>query len=220
MSESLKAGRTPGKITKVLLVDKAGDVVASTTGAASAQTPEDPFSYGGVAGLQEPPYQPDQLLQLAEQHSTHGAALEQKTMDIAATGWDWLKLKDGADETQKDELNAWLTGLADPMRDESTAEILLAAWLDVETLGYGSIEVARDSQGKVQKWFSMPTHTWRFNHDGIRIAQGRHAKRVWYKRWLPNDQRVVDREYGTLFTDKSQWEARGDRPRNTDKVGN
>lgn len=219
MTEPLKSGRTPGRITKVMIVDKSGDPIAAT-GATSAQTPDDPFTYGGTAGLQEPPYNPDQLLSLAEQHSTHGAALEQKTMDVAATGWDWVKLREDAAEDEKSSLDAWLVGLADPQRDESTGEILLAAWLDVETLGYGGIELARDTQGKVQKWYSMPTHTWRFNHDGIRIAQGKHTKRTWYKRWLPGDRRVVDREYGDLYAGRAEFEERTQRNRSTDKPGN
>ena len=219
MAEALKSGRTPGRITKVILADRTGGIVAAT-GAQTAQAPDDPFSYGGPHGLEEPPYNPDQLLKLAEQHSTHGGALEQKTMDVAATGWDWVKLRDDASDDEKEQLNAWLTGLADPMRDESTGEILLAAWLDVETLGYGSIEVARDSTGKVQKWFSMPSHTWRFNHDGVRMAQGKHTKRTWYKRWLPGDKRIIDREYGDLYDDLAKFEARPTRNRSTERPGN
>jgi PBSX family phage portal protein len=193
--------RKPGKVTKVVLVDKEMKPVAAAT---SAQLPEDPFNYGGVTGLQEPPYSPQQLNKLAETHSTHSAALEQKTMDIAGTGWEWTKLNDAADEAQRLALESWFVNLADPLNDESTADILLGTWLDVETLGYGGIEIAKDAQGVVRKIFSLPAETFRFHKSGRKIAQGTTGRRVWFKRWLPNDTSVIDRKTGKLYETRAQ----------------
>jgi PBSX family phage portal protein len=181
-----------GRIQKVILVDKEGSPVA----ASSAQLPEDEFSYGGQVGLQEPPFNPEQLLTLAERHPTHGAALEQKAADIAGTGWEWEAVQESADQNQRKELEAWFAGLADFAHDETTGEILLNAWNDVETIGHGGIEVARDASDKVRKIFSIPGHTYRFHKDGVKIAQGRTGKRTWFKRWLPDDTRVLNRKSG------------------------
>jgi PBSX family phage portal protein len=189
------------RVTKVVLVDKDLSPVAAAT---TAQQPDDPFTYGGVKGLQEPPYIPDQLNKLAEQHSTHGAALEQKTADVVGGGWEWEKLKDEAEEDEAIELENWLRGLADPEADESFSEILTAAWLDVETLGYGGIELARSSEGKLEKIFSIPAHTFRFHKDGVRIAQGPTGKRTWFKRWVPEDSRIISKTTGELYDDRSQ----------------
>ena len=192
---------TKSRVTKVVLVDKD---LAPVSIATTQQAPDDPFTYGGVKGLQEPPYIPDQLNQLAERHSTHGAALEQKTADVIGGGWEWEKLTDEADEQEAIELENWLRGLADAEADESFGEMLQAAWLDVETLGYGGLEVARDGEGKLIHLYSIPAHTFRFHKDGVRIAQGPTGKRTWFKRWVPEDKRVVSKQTGVLYDDRSQ----------------
>lgn len=193
-----------GRVTKVVVVDKEASPLMEAT--VERQAPKDPFNYGGVTGLAEPPYNPGNLIKLAEQHSTHGAAIEQKSMDIAAGGWEWVKKPTGKEPSEEDKnrLEEWLNGLADPANDESTSDIIMAAWMDVETIGYGGIEIGRDGEGFAKKIWSMPGAGFRIHKHGVKIAQGRTGHRTWFKRWIPNDlERVVVRETGRL-SDKRQ----------------
>lgn len=180
-----------GKVSKIVLVDSGGDPIVKAN--LNSVVPDDPYKYGGGrTGLAEPPYNPQALIALAERHSTHGAALEQKTADIVASGWEWSKKKDGASEDQRKELDKWFASLADPGIDESTAEILHAAWWDVETIGYGGIRLARDGEGRVRRIYSVDSSHLRFTRDQTRLAKGRIGKRTWFKRWTPfDDQRPL-----------------------------
>lgn len=198
-----------GKVLKVISIDDDGERASEW----SHQLPADPF--GGsyrYAGLQEPPFSLEQLVFLAEQHPTHSATLEQKAADIVGTGWEWKSaLEDGepSDEGQRKKLESWFKELAeDGETDSTTHEILLAACLDLETVGQGLIELARDTQGRLRHWFHMPAHTCRFHRDGVRIAQVRNGKRVWFKRWIPEDEREVNRITGAVTEGRGSSKAR------------
>lgn len=183
-------------MTKVILVDKTMEPILSAT--TQQATPEDD-SFGHYShGLQEPPYNLDSLLRVSELHPTHMAALDQKASDIAGTGWEWVKTSDTAEDSEKDALEEWFTGLADDSRDETTSEILTSAWGDVECFGHGAIELARDGDNVVRSIFPTPGHTLRFARDNIRVAQGREGKRTWFKRWVPGDTHTVDPRSGGL----------------------
>lgn len=187
--------RKRGRVTKVVVVDKERQPIM----AASAQEVEDPFNYGGAVGLVAPPYNPAQLVALAERHPTHAGALEQKVSDIAGTGWIWEKLTDDAPDEQRDQLEEWFKSLADPVGDETVGDVIRAAWDDVETIGHGAIEVARDGEGKVQYLYSVAGQSLRFHKSGKTIAQGITGKRTWFKRWIPGDDATVDRRNGKVL---------------------
>ena len=171
-----------GRVTKVVIVDKDLEPIAVS----SQQEVNDPFNYGGRIGLQEPPFNPEKLIGLAEMHPIHGAALEQKALDVAGTGWEWEPVFDGAEEKEKEELDTWLRNLADPDRDETIDDIIFGAQQDLETIGHGVVEVARNSAGEVQKLYGVAAHTTRFHKDGKKIAQGPSSRRTWFKRWIPS----------------------------------
>lgn len=181
---------TMGRVTKVVLLDKSKEPIAAAT---TQQEVEDAFSY--TQGVQEPPYKLEQLLDLAERHPTHAAAIDQKSSDVAGTGWEWVKDTDDADEVQKDELDKWFRSLADPDGDQTIAEILESAWNDVETFGQGFIEVGRDGNGVARTLFSMPGQTMRFHKDGVRVVQQKAGsgvtKRVWFRRYSPGSGDVT-----------------------------
>jgi PBSX family phage portal protein len=189
-----------GKLLKVIGVDEQGEPVSEW----SKQLPVDPFNYR-YTGLQEPPYPLEQLVFLAEQHAVHAAALEQKAADIIGTGWKW-EAGDDTRESQKesnqpdkDALDKWFMGLADDKETEMTShEVLTAAWEDLETLGQGTIELARDPKGELRYWYHVPAHTVRFHRDGVKVCQIREGKRVWFKRWIPEDDREIDKVTGKL----------------------
>lgn len=81
-------------------------------------------------------------------------------------------------------------------------EILLNAWEDVECVGWGTIEMARGADGKIKYWYPMPAHTVRFGREGVRVVQIRQGKRVWFKRWIPNDERVVGAHNGVIYPNR------------------
>lgn len=197
-----------GKVTKVITADsKLGNVQD-----ASQQLPVDPFANAYVAaGLQKPPFSLEQLVFLAEQHPVHAAVLEQKAADVVGTGWEWeaadkkAAVNEVPDEKIMKDLDEWLESLAEEtLDDETTHEILLSMWLDLETVGHGTIELARDMHGDVTSWYAMPAHTTRFNTDKIRIAQDRGGKRRWFKRWIPGDKHIVDSLNGKVSEDPKE----------------
>jgi capsid portal protein len=206
-----------GKVLKVFAVDQNGD---RTGGEWSQQLPVDPFAKRYQwEGLQEPPFSLEQMVFLAEQHPTHSAILEVKAADIVGTGWDWKskdeKPTDGAD-AEKEQLEDWFQGLSeDATTEETNHEILLSAWSDLETIGQGMIELARDPSGKLRYWFRMPAHTCRFHRDGIRIAQERQGQKRWFKKWIPGDERLVDPNSGRLYDPKKDDKSlKPDKPAN------
>lgn len=202
------------RVNKVITVDGGGDAEERW----SQQLPADPFqgTYQ-AAGLQEPPFPLEQLVFLAEVHPTHAAILEQKAADICGTGWEWEPTAGEDEEEQPDEaerrrLDGWFHGLAeDEETDQTSHEILLAAINDWETIGHGCIELARDKgkDRKLRHWFHLPAHTTRFHVDGIRLAQVRNGRRVWFKRWIPGDDRVVDAVSGGIYESEKDIPARG-----------
>lgn len=148
----------------------------------SKQLPEDPFSgitgYGGA--IRMPVYSFEQLVLLAEAHPVHGAALEQKTLDIVSGGPYLIPEDDEASEEQRDEILGWLESLTD---DQTLAEVLTIAELDHQTLGWGALEASRDPQDKVRKLFHVPGHTLRAHQDKLRVVQTRQGRFAWFKRW-------------------------------------
>lgn len=195
-----------GKVLKVMTFDEEGDKIGEHD--FSTQIPEDPFAGSYSHGLQVPPLAVEQLIFLAESHPTHAPALDQKTADIIGTGWEWRKKNEDAEppEGQREQLEEWFESLNDPKEDETAHETLLSAVSDLETVGYGVIELARGkgANNKVEHWYYMPAHTVRFHRSGMKVAQERGGKRVWFKRWLPDDTRQVDKITGKLFEEGEQ----------------
>lgn len=191
-------GTERGKVMKVLYFDDAGNAVGEWS---STQIPEDSFSYSD-RGIQEPPYRLEQLVFLAEQHPIHSSALEQKTVDVCGTGWNWEALDEEAPPNPEalTEITMWFDSLAPD--DESMQEVISAAWNDVETVGWGLIEVARDPQGLARKLYHVPGHTVRAHRDGFRLCQIRGQKKVWFRRWGAEDDSgekiEVDSKTGSL----------------------
>lgn len=172
-----------GRVLKVLYLDDAGEPVGEW---ASSQLPENPFAEHKISGLQEPPFPLEQLVYLAESHPVHSSSLEQKTADICGEGWGWTAENDAlADEAEKDALEEWLQALAPDEMD--IEDILNAAWLDKETIGWGLVELARDPSGVVRRLYHVPGHTVRAHKDGFRLCQIRDQRKVWFRRWGSTD---------------------------------
>lgn len=192
-----------GRVAKVLFLDDEGKSVGEY---ASSQIQENPWAGHMSAGLVEPPFPLEQLVYLAEMHPTHSSALEQKTLDICGKGWEWkARDEDNADDAYKEELDEWFEGLSPD--DVDMREVIQAVELDVETLGWGTMEILRDPQGLVQKVYHVPAHTIRAHRDGFRLAQVRDNRKVWFKRWgaplwSNNKPVMVNSKTGAITTSK------------------
>lgn len=175
---------------------------------ASQQLPEDDFRSLYGADIQEPPFALEQLVFLAEQHPVHNACLDQSALDVVGKGWMWKNTNDDENTDERDKLEEWFTSLIDERRDETIHEILLTTWNDKRTVGHGVIELARgpargNKPGPIKYMYPMPAHTVRFGREGVRVVQIRQGKRVWFKRWMPNDLRVVGAHNGVIYKDRA-----------------
>lgn len=156
----------------------------------SKQLTEDPFEGTAAYGtlVREPPYSLEQLVMLAESHPVHAAALEQKAVDVVASGVQLEPTADDANEEHRDAIMEWLDGLA---AEGTLIEILNAMWLDYETVGWGVLELGRDTSGVIKKMWHVPAHTVRAHRDNKRYVQMRHGKVVWFKRWNTMDESIL-----------------------------
>lgn len=149
----------------------------------SKQLPADPFSrLYSEYGLVKPPYRLEQLLELKESNPIHCAAIEQKSSDIAGLGWHWVP-KQGVEKPDEKQRAALEEFLASCNPEATFREILQAVWDDVETLGWGIIEVVRNAKGIPVELYHVPGHTVRAHTDGIRFCQIRQEKMRWFKRF-------------------------------------
>ncbi|HHV79079.1 MAG TPA: phage portal protein [Firmicutes bacterium] len=154
-----------------------------TSAGGSKQLPADPFSrLYSEYGLVRPPYRLEQLLELKESNPIHCACIEQKSSDIAGLGWHWVPRQgiDKPNEKQRDALEEFLAGCNPEM---TFREILQAVWDDVETLGWGIVEVVRNAKGLPAELYHVPGHTVRAHRDGVRLCQIRENKMRWFKRF-------------------------------------
>lgn len=187
-----------GRVLKVLYLDEKGDPAGEY---ASTQLPENPWESINSTMLIEPPYPMAQLTFLAEMHPVHSSALEQKTADVCGKGWTWMaENPDNADEKARDELEDWWQSLAPDEFD--MRELIQTAWLDVETVGWGLIECAREPGGKLAKLYHVPAHTVKAHKNGYALCQARDSRKVWFRRWGATDmngQRVeVNAKNGSI----------------------
>lgn len=158
----------------------------------SKQLLEDPFldiaDYGTT--VRTPPFSLEQMVLLAESQPVHGAAIEQKTIDVIGTGVELYPRarfldKDGkstANEDQKTDIMEWFDSLGD---GQAFVEVLKAAYKDKETCGNGYMECSRDGGAvrAVQKVYHIPSHTMRVHMNGNKFVQIRQGRTAWFPRW-------------------------------------
>lgn len=177
--------RGGGKIlVKAFAIDSQTGQVLLGAGEAPSKQILDPFNEMSAYGqtLRLPPLNLEQLVTLAESHPVHAAAIEQKSVDIVSNGLN-LEPKDEfpeAEEKQKTEIMKWFENL---FEDYTSLEVMLSAWSDYETIGWGIMEVSRMVSGKVGKLYYIPAHTVRAHMNGYLFAQVRMGRFVWFKKW-------------------------------------
>ncbi len=167
------------RILKVAAIDsQTGKVVSSYP----SKQIKDPFSevqgYGVM--LLIPPYNPDQLVVLAEAHPIHSAAIEQKTSDVIAEGFQVSPDNVNTVNDQGERIKDWWNSLFDEF---TSYEVLYALWQDYETIGIAALEVVRDVKGLVKRLYHIPGHTIRAHENNILFAQMVNGRLAYFKRW-------------------------------------
>lgn len=168
-------------ITKAFVIDSKTGVMVKSQIAPSKQI-EDIFAKVSAYGqtLMTPPINLEQLVQLSEAHPMHGACLEQKIMDIVASGFDVSPKSEEEEVEQKNKILDWWEGM---FEEYTSLEVLQAMWGDYETLGWGALELARDVNGIIRHIYHIPGHTLRAHRNKELFVQRRQAKMTWFKRW-------------------------------------
>ena len=109
-----------------------------------------------------PPYDPAQLVFLAETNEVHAAALEAVAADTVGQGWGWEATRPGADESVRDDIATTM----DEVNPELTfAELLYQAAWELRAVGWSAWEVVRDDDGHVGAVYPIPAHTLRLTRD-------------------------------------------------------
>jgi len=163
-------------------------IVNDVTGEAEYANPSmqitDPFAsvsaYGNL--LMMPPYNFQQLVDLADAQPMHASAIEQKTVDIVADGLQFIPV-DGEEETDDEERTEMMKWWESLFEEFSSVEVLQSMISDYITTGWGALEVARDINGIVKNVYYIPAHTLRAHKSSVLYAQMRSAKMVYFKRY-------------------------------------
>lgn len=143
-------------------------------------------------GVVTPDYNPEYLSALYEKSAPNAAAIDAKVANIVGLGHSWIetdrtaeKLEGITDEDElankrtllakaKRRLEEWMEDLND---DDFIEEILQKMWTDVESIGWGCIEVGRTTSGQIGYVGHIPAKTVRVraNRDGYVQISGMDA---------------------------------------------
>ncbi len=178
-----------GHVPSVMIVDKSGDPIVT---ASAASTPDE-FSYSRHTGIVKPPYAPSRLLELSDSHAAHGAALDQRAADTIGNGWRWDSEKKSE---QGDVLESWFRKLTSLSVDETVADVFNRAVLDMETFGWGVIELSRDRAGNLKQIFGVNAHSLRFLKGGETMVQGKRQTRKHFPAWKPAGAKPISFKTG------------------------
>jgi capsid portal protein len=165
---------TPGTLPKV--PGRALDVVA-----ASRQIPDSATTWSFLAEAGQilpPPYDPILLCQAVGESETLPAAVDAMAVNIGGHGYELVPLFDTKDPTTGQELEV----PAEAKAERSALLLFLAAAhqeglealidkvdRDVETMGWGAIEVLRDRTGREASLEHVPAATVRMGPEGLPV---------------------------------------------------
>ncbi|NLO07957.1 MAG: phage portal protein [candidate division WS1 bacterium] len=140
----------------------------------SKQLPEDGWKGAYESGeVKEPPYALAALAELYEINSTHKACVDAKTTNIVGLGYKFVPILESADESERQRLEEFFHGCNPEM---TFTGVMRAVWTDVETVGNGYIEVARNGSGEIDGLYHVPATTVRIRCDRkgfVQIRDGR-----------------------------------------------
>jgi PBSX family phage portal protein len=155
------------------------------------------------------PFEVAGLLTIMENCVFFDKAVRQIARDVVGQGFD-LDLKDEADKTgeqpavppelgpdgqpaavapspepvEDPERKRLLEFLEDPNEeDETLEEVFEAAIIDYNAIGWMTLEVGRNDEGKVDMISHIPSHTIRVHRQGQKYCQIRGTDRIWFKKF-------------------------------------
>lgn len=143
----------------------------------SKQVPEDNLVQGNH--VLEPRYNPQDLVDLLDLYSYHANCVDVVSTDAAGISYDLQPVK-GIEPVEKEKV------LFNTILKESKPSInvhLKRCAYDRRTLGYGAIEVIRDSTSKspITRFKHIPAHTLKRTYDQKRVQfRDNTGKEVWY----------------------------------------
>jgi PBSX family phage portal protein len=167
-----------GKTVSQLILDQYA--FKSKEGESNAITPDQFSGTYGQYGLLEPLYNATMLARLPEVNTFHMRCINTKARDIAGLGWDLTPTKEKPAESQKEVLEEFFSGMYPTL-----SMILDNVTRDLETIGYGVMEIVRESakpDGKPVLLAHIPAHYVRVHKSGNKYMQQRLTKKVWFKK--------------------------------------
>lgn len=131
--------------------------------------------------LVEPPYGPTSFLTLYESNSIFWRCVNQLAIDVAGLGWN-LKLKQDKKDNKAD-LERITNFLDNPNPDDAFRAILKQLLIDWGTIGWFSLEVARNNKQEIGAVYHVPAHTLKVHKSKTKFAQIRNNKKAWFKKF-------------------------------------
>lgn len=134
-------------------------------------------------GLLPHPFPVEEFLTMQDNCGYFDACVRQIASDVIGQGWKLVPIKDG-DENQK-EKDAITEFLLDPNtdRDEDISDIVEKVIIDWGVIGWWTLEISRDDDGKINGIWHIPAHTIRVHESQIKYCQTRNNRRVWFKKF-------------------------------------
>lgn len=145
----------------------------------------------GDSGLIEPLYSPELLAGMLDLNTYHYRACDTKAQDAVGLGWT-LKPREESENHDERQRKAAMEFLNKPHPMLTLREIFKRAALDYEAIGYGALELVKDGSGVPVAIEHIPAHTIRRHRDGLRFAQRRAGKIVWFKHVACGMELTVD----------------------------
>jgi PBSX family phage portal protein len=107
-----------------------------------------------------PPFDPAQMLQLAQTNNTLNQCIEAMEVNVDGTGIEFVKAKESVDIDLK-EKEAAEAFFGEPYPQQSFVKIRRKLRREVESVGYGYVEVLRAADGGLVGLRNVNTHTMR-----------------------------------------------------------
>lgn len=109
----------------------------------------------------EPPFDPQCLLYLVQSNNTLNQCIEAMEVNCDGTGYDLVPIEENGDmdQDEQDEVNAFF---GEPYPNTSFVKIRRKLRQEMESVGYGYLEILRNLQGELVGFRNVETHNVRF----------------------------------------------------------